>query len=253
MDTYEDLVFKLGDVAYERLWNKPHAPKLIQRVIKAAEGFEARQVELKEIETTMDEEEASYHEFSEACSQEDQECQVLVDRHAQAVKLAEGKAKAVESRLVTRRKDVTASRGALTKYEAQVKRLEELGEFEKTKVPKENLKRAKIDLMKRIRECEDMQVEYDRIMNPEMGPAAEAIRARRRQKDLEQQLEERTEAYNARINELNDEAAAKDEEVKAAREYYENALFMLGEEVYRQRIPDPALSAFYPKIDRAAR
>ena len=253
MDTFENLVFKLGDVAYERLWNKPNAPKVIERVIKAAEAFEARQVELKEIEANMDAEEASYQEFSAACAEEDQQCQVLVEKHAKAVQLAEHKAKALDSKLVTRRKDVTAGRKALDKYTLQVKEMEEIGEEAKFKIARENLKRAKIDLMKRVRECEDLQVEYDKIMNPETGPAAEAIRARRRQKDLEQQLEERTETYNEVIAALNDEAAAKDAEVQAAKAFWDQSLYLLGEEVYRQRIPDPALSAFYPKIDKLNR
>ncbi|MGC4114169.1 MAG: hypothetical protein QM765_06000 [Myxococcales bacterium] len=253
MDTYEDLVYKLGDVAYERLWNKPNAPAVIEKVIKAAETFEARQVELKEVEQAMDGEEAAYNEFRDACAQEDEECQALVEKHEKAVKIAEGKAKSIEARLVTRRKDVAASRTALAKFEKQVKELEELGEAERVRTAKLNLKQAKLDLMKRSRECDDMQNEYDKIMNPETGPAAEAIRARRRQKDLEMQLEERTEAYNVTITQLGDEAAQKDEEIKSAKGYFDKLLYMLGEQVYQQRIPDPALSAFYPKIDRVPR
>lgn len=253
MDTYADLIFKLGDVAYERLWNKPSAPAVIEKVIKAAEAYEARQVELKDIEQAMDAEEVAYNEFRDACAAEDEECQVLVEKHEKAVKLAEGKAKAIESKLVSRRKDVAASRIALAKFEAQVKELEELGEVERIRTAKLNLKQAKIDLMKRSRECDDMQTEYDKIMNPETGPAAEAIRARRRQKDLEMQLEERTEAYNASITQLGDEATQKDEEIKSAKGYFDKLLYMLGEQVYQARIPDPALAAFYPKIDRAPR
>lgn len=253
MDTYQDLVYRLGDVAYERLWNKPTAPKVMARVIKAAEAYEVRQVELREIEEAMDAEEASYNEFRDACALEDEECQALVDKHQKAVQLAESKAKSIESKLVTRRKDVATSRGALAKFEKQVQDLEEIGEHDKVRVARENLKKAKIDLMKRSRECDDMQVEFDKIMNPESGPAAEAIRARRRQKDLEMQLDERTQGYNERITQLNEDAAAKDEEVKAAKAFYDQAIYALGEEVYRQRVPDPALAAFYPKIDKLSR
>lgn len=253
MDTYEDLIFKLGDVAYERLWNKPSAPAVMQKVIKAAEVYEARQVELHEIEEAMDAEEAAYNEFRDACAEEDAQCGLLVEKHSKAVKIAESKAKSIESKLVSKRNDVSASRRALDNFAAQVKSLEDIGEFEKAKVAKENLKKAKLDGMKRERECDDMQAEYDKIMNPEIGPAAEAIRARRRQKDLELQLEERTQQYNDLITQLGDEAAAKDAEIQAAKNYYDKQLFMLGEQVYQLRIPDPALSAFYPKIDKSAR
>ena len=38
---------------------------------------------------------------------------------------------------------------------------------------------------------------------------------------------------------------------KAAREYYDQAIFLLGEEAYNTRVNDPALVPMYAKIDRA--
>jgi predicted nucleic acid-binding Zn-ribbon protein len=168
------------------------------------------------------------------------------------VSIAESKAKSLEGRLVSRRKDVAASRNALAKLENQIAQWESDGLIEKAQASRTAIKQAKLDVMKRTRECDEMQVEYDSIMNPKAGPGAEGIRARRRELDLELQLEERTDAYNDRITELNDLAAAKDEEVKAAEQYYEQALMLLGEEVYRARVSDPALAVFYPKLDRLA-
>jgi hypothetical protein len=121
MDTYDDLIFKLGDVAYERLWNKPTAPAVIEKVIKAAEAYEARQVELKEIEEAMDAEEAAYTEFRDACAQEDEECQALVEKHAKAVGIAEKKAKAIRPGW-SPAQGRAASRAALAKYEKRSRR-----------------------------------------------------------------------------------------------------------------------------------
>lgn len=249
-ETYEDLIYRLGDIAYERLWNKPNAPRMVARVIKAAETYEQRQIELRELEGAMDAEEAAYNEFREACETESAQCHELVEKHKRAVGVAEAKAKSLEAKLVTKRKDVSVGRVAVQKSEDSIRQLEGDGEVDKARAARENLKKTKIDLMKRVRECEDMQAEYDQIMNPQTGPGAEGIRARRREKDLELQLEERTEAYNALITDLNDQAATKDQEVKAAQEYYEQALLLLGEEVYAARVPDPALASFYPKLDK---
>jgi len=252
-DSYEELIYSLGDAAYERLWNKPDRPRTIDRVIKAAEAYEQRQLELRELEATMDAEEASYLEFRQACEEESAQCREVIERFKKPVQLAESKAKALEAKLVAKRKDVFVARQGLARLEAQIANLEAIGDLERAAKSKAPLKHAKLDAMKRAREADEMQAEYDKIMNPSSGPGAEGIRARRREKDLEMQLEERTEGYNEQIAELNELAAAKDEEVRAAQEYYEQALMLLGEEVYTARISDAALAPFYPKIDRVAR
>lgn len=252
-ESLDELILKLGDVAYERLWNKPNPPRGIERATRAGEVWEQRQLELRDVEDAMDAEERAYHEFREACEAESAQCQELVDPFPKQVQMAESKAKSLEAKVFSRRKDVASAKRAMEKYERQIAELQELGEVEKAQAARATIKHAKLDLMKRSREVDDLQVEYDRIMNPDSGPAAEAIRARRRQRDLEGQLDERTEAYNALITELNEHAAAKDEEVKAARKAYEQALTHLGAEVYKLRISDPALAAFYPKIDKLAR
>lgn len=249
---YRELVFKLGDTAYERLWNKPNAPRAIERVIRAAEKLEALQIEQQEIETALNDEDAAYAEFCQACEEEMEQCTAIIAKYKKLVAAAESKARALEAAMVSKRKDVQASRIALERLQANIRQAEEYGELEKAKTLRENLKRAKLDMMKRARDADEMQAEYDKVMNPETGPGAEGIRARRRQKDLELQLEERTEQHNQLIAELSDQLAEADDAVAAAHEYYEKALYLLGEEVYRARIADPMLSAFYPKIDRVA-
>jgi hypothetical protein len=39
--------------------------------------------------------------------------------------------------------------------------------------------------------------------------------------------------------------------VQAAEDYLDQAIFLLAEECYTKRLPDPALSALYPRIDKA--
>ena len=249
-EQYNELIFKLGDAAYERLWNKPTPPRAIARVIKAAETLESRQVELSELEASMDAEQAAYDEFRIACEEEAASCAEAIERFKKPVAVAEAKAKAIEGKMVSKRKDTIVARTGLAKFELQLRTWEEDGLVEKLKIGRDNMKKAKLDVMKKERECEDLQNEYDKIMNPDTGAGAEGIRARRRQRDLEIQLEERTEAYNQRIEELNADAGTKDNEVAAAKEYYEKALYVLGEECYQSRVNDAALAAFYPKLDK---
>ncbi|MFN7132649.1 MAG: hypothetical protein ACK4N5_11250, partial [Myxococcales bacterium] len=124
-ELYRELVYKLGDTAYERLWNKPNAPRAIERVIRAAEVLEKRQVELAAIETAMNEEEASYAEFKQACDEETAQCQELIQKYKKLVQAAESKARSLEAAMVSKRNDARIARQGLAKFEAQIKEAEE--------------------------------------------------------------------------------------------------------------------------------
>jgi chromosome segregation ATPase len=250
-ETYEDLIYRLGDLAYERLWDKPDRPKAVDRAIKTGEILEQRKMELQEIEQTMDAEEQAYNEFRQACEEESAQCDELVQKYKKAVQVAESKANSLEAAIIRKRKDILAARTAVEKLEKQAKEWAESGLEDKAKAVRASLKQAKLDLMKRNRECDEMQAEFDKLMNPESGPGAEGIRARRRQIVLDPQLSDRSDQYNQLITELNDQAAAKDEEVKEAQAAFDEALTLLGEEVYAARIADPTLAPWYPRIDRA--
>ena len=111
-------------------------------------------------------------------------------------------------------------------------------------------KNLKMDFLKRNRECEELQEQYESIMNPDSGPGVEGIRARRRQIDLDQQMDERAEEYNERMQELEDQAADTEQNIADAQRDYEDRIMDLGEEVYGKRVADPALAALYPRIDK---
>ena len=57
--------------------------------------------------------------------------------------------------------------------------------------------------------------------------------------------------FEALMAELDQAIAEKEQEVLAAEDYLDQALFLLGEECYANRIADPELAVLYPRIDRA--
>ncbi|MDR0966376.1 MAG: hypothetical protein LBM75_07750 [Myxococcales bacterium] len=252
-DNYDDLIFTLGDIAYERYWNRPGELKSIELVLEVAETLEHHQLELQELEAAMDDEEQAFKEFQAAVEEEAAQCQELVEQHIKPVKLAESKAKAIESSLLSKRKDLGTARQNLSKLEKQIKQWRADGYLDKAKDNEIRYKSLKMDLLKRGRECEELQTKYDSIMNPDSGPGIEGIRARRRQIDLQQQLDQRSDDYNERMQELEDQAAQAEQNVSDAQRDYEDRIMDLGEEVYRKRLADPALAAFYPRIDKLAR
>lgn len=52
--------------------------------------------------------------------------------------------------------------------------------------------------------------------------------------------------------ELDQATAAREQETRAAEDFLDQSLFLLGEDVYASRIQDAALAAFYPRLDAAA-
>jgi chromosome segregation ATPase len=250
MPTYEEYVLELGDLARERLWNKPACPKSIDRVYKAEEQLSQRQGEAKDIEEQIAEQDQALTEFREACDAEFAEHEVVVTKFKKSVDAAEGKVKGLRSKIAGKEADLRYSKLSMSKEEERVKNWEETGEGEKAVAGKENLKRLRLDLLRRQKEITELREDMDKIMNPETGIGAEGIRARRRIMDLEDQLTVREEDYERVVAELQDQLAAKQDEVNAAQEYYDKSIAILGEDVYKARIPDPALSAIYPKLDR---
>ncbi|MBS2031635.1 MAG: hypothetical protein JST54_27310 [Deltaproteobacteria bacterium] len=251
-ENYNDLVFKLGDLARERLSGRPNAPRSMDRVLKAEETLAAREEELKGIEGAMDEEEGAYNEFREAVEAEKAELEPMLEKYKKSVNFAEDKLKKAKEKIASKENDIKHAKLSVQKEEAKLKNAEELGDKVRAEASRGSIKMARMDVMRRQREINEMKAEADKILFPEDdSPASEAIRAKGRIVDLEKQLEERVEQYNAALAELDASAADKEQEIQAAREYYDQAIFLLGEEVYNLRINDPALVPIYLKLDRS--
>jgi chromosome segregation ATPase len=253
MATFEELVLELGDLARERLWNKPNCPRSIDRVYKAEEQLEKYQSEVQDIQAQIAEQEQALTEFKQACDAEFAELEVLVNKFKRSVDGAEGKVKGMRSKLASMEADLRYSKLSTKREEDRVKDWEETGEGEKAAAGHTNLKRLRLDIMRRQREINDMREEIDKVMNPQSGIGAEGIRARRRIMELEDQLTVREEEFNQAVTALQEQLNVKQEELNGAQDYYDKSIAILGEDVYQARIADPALSALYPKLDRLSR
>ena len=100
-------------------------------------------------------------------------------------------------------------------------------------------------------ETEPVSTELTAAEKAEVLAEARSI-ARTRIKDLDTQLIDREKQYNEALAELDQQAEEKETEITAARDYYDQAIFLLGEEVYQLRTNDSALVPMYLKLDKAA-
>lgn len=252
-ESYNDLIFQLGDLARERLANKPTAPQSMQRVFRAEEALVARQDELAALEQQMNDEDVAYQDYLAQVEQEKAGLNNMVKRYRKAVDAIEGRVKDLRKKLATKKADVRYGALGLKKEEQKLKDLEMTARDPSVvDMARQNMKKLRLTHMRATREIEDMEHDLSLSLTPEAGqPGAEGILAHKRLLEIEDETNQRKADFDDLMAELDQAIAAREEEITAAEDYLDQALFLLGEECYAQRIADAALAAMYPKIDRA--
>lgn len=253
-ESYEDLIIQLGDLARERLANKPNAPASMEQVYAAEDDLVAIRDEVAGFEQQMNEEDGAYNDFLEQQKAEKLEQQEIVKKWKRAV---EG----VEVRSRELRKAISSAKAALRYEKVSLKRAEERHrdlEFKESHNPhkiqlsRENLKKTRLQLMRKSRNIEDQEHEFTTILTPRPGqPGAQGILAHKRILEMEDEADERKLDHDDKMKELDEAIADREAQEKEAEAVLDDAIYQLGEDVYGDRIADPALSAFYPRIDKA--
>ncbi|MBF5044033.1 hypothetical protein FGE12_16665 [Aggregicoccus sp. 17bor-14] len=256
-ERYDDLIFQLGDLARDRLAGRPGCPPPISssmdRVYRAEAAVVARREELAALEARLNEADAAHEAFQEAAAQERSSLQATVKRWKRAVDAIDGRVRELRKRLSTRRAELRYAKEGLAKLEARHADLELTTQDEaKLAVSRDNLKKQRLAQMRQARELEDLEYELAQALTPKPGqPGAEGILAHKRLIELEDEEQARKEAFDARMAQLDQAIAAKEGETQAAEDFLDQSLFLLGEDVYASRVPDAALAALYPRLDRA--
>ncbi|MCE9671449.1 hypothetical protein LY474_26950 [Myxococcus stipitatus] len=252
-ESYNDLIFQLGDLARDRLPGKPNCPRSMDRVYRAEEAVVARRDELAALEQEMNDEDAAYQEFLAEQEREKGGHQAIVRKWKKAVDAIDGKVKDLRKTLATRRAELRYAQDALVKLEKKISDMELTRQDPaKIDIARTNLKKNRLAQMRLGREVEDLEERLATALTPEPGqPGAPGILAHKRLLEMEDEAEARLADHEARMAELDQSIATLEEQVKAAEDYLDQALFLLGEDVYAQRIADAQLAPFYPRLDRA--
>ena len=252
-ESYDDLIFQLGDLARDRLAGKPNCPRTMDRVYRAEQALVARRDELTAPEGALNDEEAAWQdylaEYEAARATQGQ----IVQKWKKAVDAVELQSKGLRKTLSTRRADLRYAQDALKKLEKKHTDLELTTRDEsKLTASRENLKKNRLQAMRLAREVESLEKDVELALTPKPGqPGAPGIIAHKRMLTLEDEMTARKEAADAAMAEMDKAIAEKEGEVQAAEDYLDQALFLLGEDVYAQRIADAQLAPFYPRLDKA--
>jgi hypothetical protein len=253
-ESYDELIFTLGDMARERLANRPNPPRSMERVFQAEDGLTAVREEVAALEGQMNEEEAAWNDFLEQQEAEKAEQKEIIKKWYKAVAGIEARSRELQKKIQTDKGTLRYEKVSLKRAEQQHADLE-FTDSHNTKLlatSAENVKKNRLKLMRKERNIEEMESDFKLLLTPKPGqPGAQGILAHKRILEMEDELAARKLEHDQLNKELDEALAAKDEEVKAAEEYLDDAIFLLGEECYNERIADASLAPLYPRLDKA--
>lgn len=253
-ESYNDLIFQLGDLAREHLADAKNPLPTMENVFAQEDVVIALRDAVVAIEEELNQEDAAWQEFQDGQEAEKEEKKAIVNKWRGAVLGVEGRSRDMKKRLSSMKAAFRYQKDSLKRAEASHKEMElrEGHDVRKINLSRENLKKSRLVIMREQRSIEELEYDFKQVLTPRSGQqGAAGILAHARILEMEDEFEEREHQHKTRMKELDDAIAAKEEEVKAAEEELDGCLFDLGEECYAERIPHPELNPLYARIDKA--
>lgn len=253
-ESYNDLIFQLGDLAREHLAEAKNPPKAMDAVFAAEDEVLAIRQEIEGIEAEMNEADAEYQDFLAQQDAEKEEQMAIIKKWRAAVAGVEVRSRDLKKKLSSLKAAFRYQKVSLKRQEEKHKDLElrEGHDAKKIALSRENLKKARLHIMREQRHVEELEWEFNQVLTPRPGqPGAQGILAHKRILEMEDEAEEKKFEHDERMKEFDGVLAQKDEELKAAEEELDGCLFDLGEECYAERIPHAELNPLYPRLDKA--
>lgn len=253
-ESYNDLIFQLGDLAREHLAEAKNPPRTMDNVFAAEDAVLAIREEIDALEAEMNAEDAAYQDFLAQQDAEKEEQNAIIKKWRAAVAGVEVRSRDLKKKLSSMKAAFRYQKVSLKRQEDKHKDLElrEGHDPKKIALSRENLKKGRLHIMREQRHVEELEWEFNQVLTPRPGqPGAQGILAHKRILEMEDEAEEKEFEHSERMKEFDAALAAKDEEMKAAEEELDASLFELGEECYSERIPHPQLNPLYARVDKA--
>lgn len=253
-ESYNDLIFALGDLAREHLADKEPPSPAMAAVFECEEVLLGIRDEIAALEGEMNEEAEAYQDFLDQQAAERDEQQAITRKWRHAVAGVESRSRELRKSLSSQKAAHRYQKNSLALAEQKHKELEqrEGHDVKKIDTSRANLKTFRLKMMRNSRMLEDMEMELNQVLTPRPGQVgAQGILAHKRLLEMEDEALERKDEHEARMKELDAALAAKEQEAAIAEEELDGTLFDLGQEVYADRTPHPALNPLYPRLDKA--
>ncbi len=253
-ETYDDLIFQLGDLAREHLADSPKAPPSMQAVFDAEDVVIAARDKLAAIEKKLNAADKTHQQFLIDREQETVRLELTVKRFRSAVMGVEGRSRDLKKKISTQKATLRYQKLGFKKSEERHKELElrEGHDVRKITLSQDNLKKTRLALMRLRRNIEEMEFEFKQVLTPRPGQqGAQGILAHKRLLEMDDDIEDEKASFQGAMEDFDQALHAQEEAVKHVEEDLDIAIFELGEAVYAERIPNSALNPVYAKLDKA--
>lgn len=253
-ESYNDLIFQLGDLAREHLADTKNPPRAMAAVFDAEDAVLAVRQEIEGLEGELNDEDAAWHDFLAAQEDEKEKQKAIVARWKSAVIGVEGRSRDMKKKLSSQKAAHRYMKDSLRRAEASFKEMElrEGHDVKKLNLTRENLKKQRLHIMRDARSLEELEWELNQVLTPRPGQqGAQGILAHKRILELEDEFEEREHDHKEKMKDLDAAIGDREEALKGVEEELDGCIFDLGEECYADRVPHQALNPMYPKLDKA--
>ena len=253
-ESYDELVFQLGDLAREHLAEAKNRPRSMDTVFEVEDEVLALREAMEAIEEEMNQEDAAWQDFLDQQDVEKDQQKAIVTKWRGAVLGVEGRSRDMKKRLSSMKAAFRYQRDSLKRAEITHKDMElrEGHDVKRINLSRENLKKSRLHIMREQRSIEELEYDFKQVLTPRSGQqGAQGILAHARILEMEDEFEEREHDHKEKMKEIDKAIAAKEEEVKAAEAELDAVLFELGEECYAERVPHPQLNPLYLQLDKA--
>ncbi len=253
-ESYDELIFQLGDLAREHLAEAKNPPRAMEQVFNAEDAVLAVRQEIENLEAELNEEDAKWNDFLARQDDEKAQQKAIIAKWRSAVIGVEGRSRDMKKKLSSMKAAFRYQKDSLRRAEAAHKEMElrEGHDVRKINLSRENLKKTRLHIMREQRNLEELEWELNQVLTPRPGQqGAQGILAHKRILEMEDEYEEEEHAHKGRMKVLDDAIAVQDEELKGVEEELDGCIFDLGEECYGDRVPHPELNPLYLRLDKA--
>ncbi|MBN2493416.1 MAG: hypothetical protein JXR96_02395 [Deltaproteobacteria bacterium] len=248
---YERILRELGSRAEMVEQLEKADPAIRKKYIRAKEALEDRKLELEFIVSEIDNLLGGHGKKREQLKEEIDELKSAIDKKDKVINTRKSKSGPIHTQLAGAEYDIRFVEKAMKEEVAKAKDLREREAFEKAKVHEANIKRIKIDILKRKKSIRQMRKELKEIEGPMKKQEEEVEQMKAKVEEIQEQYDAMEEGSDL-TSELERQREEKEKEIERCELHKKDVLADLGENLYEKRAKHPVLSKYYQDLDQVA-
>lgn len=253
-DEYERLLRDLAEKAIMLEQLQLVSPGVRQAFEQAREALADRRLELEFIETEIARQEESSQQSREKLEQRKQELEQLIEGRSGAIDVKKSKLAPLTKALAGAEYDFKFADKAMTAERQKYDKAQRTENHDAVRRHQANLKRMKIDIMKRRRQIDNLKQQIAKLEKPVKEYQRELDEYRQELESIESRLADSAgEQRRQLIEGWQQQHKHKEGELRRAELLVRDRLADVGEDLFDRRVNHPVLQKYYPDLDNIAR